>query len=67
MNELMMVLNYYYLQMCVSLSLMLFTLFIYDASSGLFTLSTLLPELVSLFLKIDKIDFDMSELKSLLH
>ena len=42
---------------------MLFMLFTYDASSGLFTVSTLLPELESLFLKNDKIDFDMSELK----
>ena len=41
----------------------LFALVTYDASSGLFTLSTLLPELVSLFLKNDKIDFDMPELK----
>ena len=36
---------------------------IYDASSGLITLSTLLLELVSLFLKNYKIDFDLSELK----
>ena len=49
--------------MCVSLWLILFTLFTYHTSSGLFTLSTLLPELVSLFLKNDKINFDMSELK----
>ena len=41
----------------------LFTLFTYDASSGLFTLSTLLSELISLFLKNDKIDFDTAELK----
>ena len=49
--------------MSVSLWLILFTLFTYDASSGLFTLSALLPELVSLILKNHKIDFDMSELK----
>ena len=48
---------------CVSILLILFTLFTYDASSGLFTISTLLPELVSLFLKNDKIDFKISQLK----
>ena len=64
MNELMMVLKLLlFTDLCVLLWLMLFTLFTYDESSGLFTISTLLPELVSLFLKNDKIGFDMSELK----
>ena len=40
----------------------IYTIYI-DASSGLLTLSTLLPELALLFLKTDKIVFDMSQLK----
>ena len=63
MNELMMVLNYYYLQVCAYRYIDVIHTFTYDVSFGLFTLLTLLPELISFFLKNDKIDFHMSEFK----